>query len=129
MIEKNAPPPWRLSGESELEFTIDSALYPIETVLKSGYLFLDRVFFYAETSKDPSTIRVHIKLKDSAGDLSRLAAEFCNELVNQRVRDLVSKETATIRSLIVAQAFAETDLLETETDRTTEQKRVAGDQE
>jgi His-Xaa-Ser system protein HxsD len=45
-------------------------------------------------------------------DLHSLAGEFSNELINQRVRLQIASETRAIRELIVAQAFAEADLLD-----------------
>jgi His-Xaa-Ser system protein HxsD len=67
---------------------------------------------FLEPSDDPQNVRVRFASKSSDGALSITAAEFSNELVNQRVRLDIANETRSIRELIVAQAFAEADLLD-----------------
>jgi His-Xaa-Ser system protein HxsD len=42
--------------------------------------------------------------------LTRIAGEFGNELISQRIRLDLAEETRPVRELIVAQAFAEADL-------------------
>jgi hypothetical protein len=41
-----------------------------------------------------------------------VVGEFSNELINQQVRRDVANETKAVRELIVAQAFAEADLID-----------------
>jgi His-Xaa-Ser system protein HxsD len=67
---------------------------------------------FLEPSDDPQIIAVRFASKSSDSALSITAAEFSNELVNQRVRLDIANETRLIRELIVAQAFAEADLLD-----------------
>lgn len=55
---------------------------------------------------------VRITGKKSDLDLNTLAGEFSNSLIDERVRRDIAIETMSIRELIVAQAFAEADLLD-----------------
>ena len=60
--------------------------------------------------------------------MNELAGEFSNELVNQKVRLDVAAETKAIRELIVAQAFAEADLLgggDSEADYVTDPRGIS----
>ena len=61
-------------------------------------------------SEKPDEIVVEFRAKNNGEDLQRIIGEFGNELINQRIRAGLSRETKTIRELIVAQAFAEADL-------------------
>jgi His-Xaa-Ser system protein HxsD len=63
---------------------------------------------------EPSSriVRVCFGKKISDTSLANVAGEFSNELINQKVRLDIAAETRPIRELIVAQAFAEADLLD-----------------
>ena len=100
------------SSESTLSIFVDTKIYSLEVLFRTCYAFTDRCYLFLEPSDDPQIIAVRFASKGSDSALSITAAEFSNELVNQRVRLDIANETRSIRELIVAQAFAEADLLD-----------------
>lgn len=99
------------SSEGTLSIFVDTKIYSLEALFRTCYVFTDRCYLFLEPSNDPQIIAVRFASKSSDGALS-ITAEFSNELVNQRVRLDIANETRSIRELIVAQAFAEADLLD-----------------
>ncbi|HET6977244.1 MAG TPA: His-Xaa-Ser system protein HxsD [Pyrinomonadaceae bacterium] len=100
------------SSECTLTIFVDTKIYSLEVLFRTCYSFTDRCYLFLEPSNDSQIIAVRFANKSSDGTLSTTAAEFSNELVNQRVRFDIANETRSIRELIVAQAFAEADLLD-----------------
>lgn len=100
------------SSEGTLSIFVDTKIYSLEVLFRTCYAFTDRSYLFLEPSDDPQIIAVRFASKSSDSALSITAAEFSNELVNQRVRLDIANETRSIRELIVAQAFAEADLLD-----------------
>jgi His-Xaa-Ser system protein HxsD len=76
------------------------------------YLFTDKCYLFLQPQDPNSIVQVKFSRKKPDADLSLIAAEFSNELINQKVRLDVAAETQAIRELIVAQAFAESSLLD-----------------
>lgn len=100
------------SSEGTVSIFVDIKVYSLEVLFRTCYAFTDRCYLFLEPSDDPQIIGVRFAIKSSEGALSTIAAEFSNELLNQRVRLDIANETRSIRELIVAQAFAEADLLD-----------------
>ncbi len=91
---------------------VDTAAYSLEALFRVCYVFTDRCYLFLRPEGSSSVIRVMFTRKSPDCDLPTLAGEFSNELINQKVRLQVASETRAIRELIVAQAFAEADLLD-----------------
>lgn len=99
----------RLNDETVL-LAVDETVYGLEAIFKTCYLFTDRCYLFL--SRLPaSCIAVQIKAKQGGVPLDQVAGEFCNELINQRIRVDIARETGRIRELIVAKALAEGNLL------------------
>jgi His-Xaa-Ser system protein HxsD len=98
--------------DGDLTICVDLSLYPLTALFRVCYSFTDRCYLFLTSDEPQSVIIVHFARKLSDCDLASIAADFSNELINQRVRYDVAKETGPIRELIVAQAFAEADLLD-----------------
>jgi hypothetical protein len=43
-----------------------------------------------------------------------MAGEFCNEVLDQELREIIAEETVGIRDLLLAQAFSKTSLIDPE---------------
>jgi len=96
----------------EAHFKADSAIYSKASVFRACYKFTDRAYlFLSRPDDDSNTIVITIKAKKSGDDPNILIQEFCNELIDQGVRESLEKEFGVIRNLIVAQAFSEGNLL------------------
>ena len=96
--------------DGSLCIAIDTKLYSLEALFRVCYTFTDRCYLFLQPSDPASIIQVKFSSKTPDADLSGIAAEFSNELINQKVRIDVAAETHAIRELIVAQAFAESGL-------------------
>jgi His-Xaa-Ser system protein HxsD len=105
--------PWLLgSGDGTLNVPVDLRVYPLEVLFRTCYAFTDRCYLFLDRDEDDARVTVHFAKKSDGTDLRAIAGEFCNELVSQRVMRDIAAETRPIRELIVAQAFAEGDLLD-----------------
>ena len=100
------------ADDDSLIVAVNSDLYSREVLFRVCYLFTDRCYLFLVQEEDSPVIQVRFTRKSPDTDLNEMAGEFSNELINQKVRLEVAAETKTIRELIVAQAFAEADLLE-----------------
>ena len=87
--------------------SIDPKVYSEAAVFKAAYWMTDRFYLFIE--KKPSGFwGIEIRNKPgSSADLQQSCAEFCNALIDFRVRDLVNRETLTIREALVKRAFIE----------------------
>jgi len=95
-----------------LSVFVDTTVYSLEALFRVCYAFTDRCYLFLQQEEGSSVIKVMFTRKTQDCDLPTLVGEFSNELINQRVRLQIAAETRAIRELIVAQAFAEADLLD-----------------
>jgi His-Xaa-Ser system protein HxsD len=98
--------------DNELTISVNTSVYTTHALFRVCYLFTDTCYIFLSHDLDSSVIKVRFTGKSSDTNLTAIAGEFSNELINQEVRLNVANETKQIRELIVAQAFAEADLLE-----------------
>jgi His-Xaa-Ser system protein HxsD len=97
------------SVEGERRLTVELALYGREGLLRACYAFTDRCFIFLRDA-GPSKVMVVFRKRQSPKTLEALVEEFANELIAQSLRAQLAAETKSVRELIVAQAFAESDL-------------------
>jgi His-Xaa-Ser system protein HxsD len=92
-----------------MSISLSLAVYTVEAVLKTAYLFLDQCYLFVDIPDpgDPETLTVYFSPSGAASDLERLAGEFGNRLIWQQVREKVAEETRPIREAIVTMAFVE----------------------
>jgi His-Xaa-Ser system protein HxsD len=98
--------------EDGLDISVNLSVYPLDALFRVCYWFTDRCYLFLTCDESHSVVTVHFAKKTPDTDLAVTAGEFSNELINQKVRRDVADETRGIRELIVAQAFAEADLLD-----------------
>jgi len=94
-----------------IRYCVNTALYSKEALFRACYQFTDRCYLFLEES-DNDAITVEFRKRSASTDLKDVIGAFANELINQRVRADLSRETQRIRELIVAQAFGDADLRE-----------------
>ena len=92
--------------EEVLTLLVDESIYSRETLLRTCYWFTDRCYLFVSRS-GPNLFSVRIRVKARASDLGTISGEFENALIDQQVRQDIEGETARLRELIVAKAFAE----------------------
>lgn len=113
--------------EDNASMMVDLNAYALDVLFRTCYEFTDRCYLFLIPDNEASKVRIQFS-KKTICDLPRLIGEFCNALIDQRLRRDIAAETHSIRELIVAQAFAESDLLadsETEGDYTQDPKGIS----
>jgi len=93
---------------SVARITIDRALYSDAAIFKACYWFTDRYYVFIDSLPGNKAI-VEFRLKADAADeeLSRVTGEFCNSLLDFRLRQVILSETSAIREELVKKAFIE----------------------
>ena len=86
------------------QFLVNFELYGIVAIFKTCYAFMGYCYVYLDYVDD-KYIKVIIKKKDGKDVPPNFAEEFLNELVNQRLRVDINKETGRIREMLVAKAL------------------------
>jgi His-Xaa-Ser system protein HxsD len=95
---------------------LDATIYSVGAVLRAGYKLTDRAYVHIARDEESDHLIVSLLARDSRSDLGALAGELTNEMLDQRLREMVAAETAAVRELIFAQAFSEGNLLDPDRD-------------
>jgi His-Xaa-Ser system protein HxsD len=101
------------AGADRAALRLDLSIYTIEAALRAAYKFTDRSYVYAARDTEaPGVLVVVLTAKAAGTDLSPILGDFLNELLDQRLRCSLDAEFGALRTLIVAQAFSEGNLLD-----------------
>lgn len=95
-------------------FFVNEEIYSLTSVMKTAYMFIDKVYIYFDYEKEKS-IRVEFSSKETYDKnfMEKIIGEFYNELLNQTLRLKIFKDTKNIRELILGRALYNT-CIETE---------------
>jgi len=85
---------------------VDRQLYSDEAVFRACYVFTDRCYLFLE-QRGATHLFVRFRRRTDGVDLTAILGDFQNELINQRLRVSLARETSDIRTLIVTRAFAD----------------------
>lgn len=99
-------------GESLLALEVDLSLYSRQAVLRSCYKFTGRCYVFMAHPEEPGWLAVTFMAKTPESAPRDLVGEFYNELLDQQIREALETEMRPVREMIVAQAFAEGNLLD-----------------
>ena len=99
-----------VKSPSVFRLECDPAVYRLTAVKKAAYKFGDR--FHVRIWTGDAGIHVELEAKDRSGESASLVGEFCNELLDQELRELVAEETRPIRDILLSQAFSAISLLD-----------------
>lgn len=86
---------------------VNTTLYTREALFRAAYRFTDRCYLLLRPETE-EVIAVEMTSKNGE-DAEAMAGEFSNELIDQRIRLDLARETHNIRELIVGRAFADVD--------------------
>ena len=111
IIHDNLAAPVRLCDDGIIAVEVDRAVFDLDAVLRAAYKFTDRCHVFIQSSGEDSTWLAVLRPK-VATPLMDLAGEFSNELIDQRLRRSLEEQFGNLRTLIVAQAFSEGNLLD-----------------
>lgn len=91
----------------------ESKVYSLSAIKKAAYKFSDKAAFHFSTDKDAAVrVKLSFSEKNSPIEAKQIAGDFCNEILDQDLRETISQETEAIRALILAQAFSRTSLIQ-----------------
>ncbi|HZS57146.1 MAG TPA: His-Xaa-Ser system protein HxsD [Bryobacteraceae bacterium] len=93
--------------------SVDTRVYSLEAVKKTAYKFAAATSIILQPRKD-EIVRVLFNFAGVHGrsDPEGVISDFCNELLDQDLREIIKRETAPIRNLILAHAFSRSSLVE-----------------
>jgi His-Xaa-Ser system protein HxsD len=90
----------------EHELNFDVRVFSIDTIKRALYRFSDKCSFDIHLKDSDVTVKIHTSANDD------LLAKIKNEVLDQDLRDTLAKETANVRTLILANAFSNTGLIQ-----------------
>ncbi len=98
--------------DGAIDATIDTRVYRLTAIQKAAYRFADR-FTAVLGSLEEHQLPVRFVFRSGTDERAAVDAArlFFQELLDQELRELVGEETRAIRSLILAHAFSNTDLI------------------
>lgn len=107
---------WRLDA-AHLAVPVDLTVYSLDAVVRAAYKLTDRCFIFVQRNPDhDSEATTYLVGRASSSDLQPLVLEFLNELLDQQLRCQLEAQFSDVRTLIVAQAFSEGNLIDAEAD-------------
>ena len=98
-------------SSSEISLDFDPAIYRLSAIKKAAYKFGDR-FHIQLLTIDGGWVKAVLTPRTALENQQFLAGEFCNEVLDQELREVVAEETRPVRDLLLAQAFSATALID-----------------
>jgi len=89
---------------------VDTSMYTEADIFKAAYWYTDSYYlFLSRETKEDKYIRIEIRSKNKSEScqLANACREFCNQLIDYRVRRTVIAETSDIRDALLRKAFGE----------------------
>jgi His-Xaa-Ser system protein HxsD len=99
------------ASAKEIAIELDSTIYRLSAVKKAAYKFGNH-FHVKLLPTTGQWVRVVLTPKAPTDTLDHWAGEFCNEVLDQELREVVAQETEPVKNLLLAQAFSATSLLD-----------------
>ena len=107
---------WRLN-EGHVAVPVDLSVYSLDAALRAAYKLTDRcVVFLQRNPQNTQELVVFLAGRSSNADLSSIALELRNELLDQQLRCRLEAQFSDVRTLIVAQAFSEGNLIDAQVE-------------
>lgn len=97
----------------ELLAEVDLGVYSLSALLRVAYRFTDRCYLHLQ-KKSETIVAVRFRSKTAEMPLDGIAGEFCNELLDQSLREIVAQESEPVRNLVLAHALSRTPFVESE---------------
>jgi His-Xaa-Ser system protein HxsD len=105
-------------GQTRASLLLDKAVYSKDAILKACYWLTRDLTFALEEQETRYAIAIALRTVHATLDnpkpakIEDLISEFFDALLDSQLRIDVQQETASIRELIIAKAFAESGVLE-----------------
>jgi len=98
---------------SSVEFEVDTSVYRLDALKKAAYRLSSQMWVEL-APLNGAKVSVTLRAKGLHPLSETAKEEFCQEALDQELRELIATETAAIRNLLLAQAFSATSLLDPE---------------
>lgn len=96
---------------SECSLSLDTTIYSLDAIKKTAYRFADQASIIVKPDANSKVLLVFSFVGgNAANDPKQVISDFCNELLDQDLREIVKRETGALRNLIIAHAFSRTSL-------------------
>ncbi|HRE83583.1 MAG TPA: His-Xaa-Ser system protein HxsD [Opitutaceae bacterium] len=95
---------------------IDLEVYGLPGVLKAAYALTGRCYVHLQR-REEKWIEIRLRGKRAGTDPDQEVREFFNQLLDERLREMLAKETAGIRDQLMAHALGRTSLVRPEGSR------------
>lgn len=102
-------------SEDGLVVNFDAGVYRLSAVKSAAYKFGDRFQILISVPED-GHIRAVLKPKNDLSDPQCVVGEFCNEVLDQELREVVAEQTEGLRNLLLAHTFSQTSIVGKETE-------------
>jgi His-Xaa-Ser system protein HxsD len=89
---------------------VDLGVYSMSALLRVAYRFTDRCYLHLQ--REGGSVCVRFRAKAPAPPLDQIAGEFCNELLDQTLREIVAQESEPVRNLVLAHALSRTSFVD-----------------
>src|SRR5688572_21187957 len=106
---------WRLDA-AHVAVPIDLHVYSLAAVMRAAYKLTDRCFAFIQREEGGSGAVLYLIGRSASSDLAQLALDARNELLDQQLRCQLEQQFKDVRTLIVAQAFSEGNLIDGNAD-------------
>lgn len=91
--------------------SVETSIYSIEAIKRTAYKFADRASVIINPGPAYSvSVTFNFIGQNAKHDPKQVISDFCNELLDQDLRELIKKETGALRNVIIAHAFSGTRL-------------------
>src|ERR1017187_461393 len=90
----------------------DRKVYRLSAVKKAAYKYGN--IFHVMIEEADGFILVSLRPTSANGDPEEAAGNFCNEVLDQELREEIAAETNGVRDLLLAHAFSKTSLIDSE---------------
>ncbi|MDZ8135778.1 MAG: His-Xaa-Ser system protein HxsD [Nostoc sp. DedQUE04] len=98
--------------DNQAKLFINLELYSLNAVKKTAYKFASQCSILLEGKDEQKLCILFTFLEPTVSDkIQQVVADFCDELIDQDLREIIAKETEAARNLILAQAFSKTSLI------------------
>lgn len=88
--------------------------YNLATVKKACYRFSGKHFCQLESSPEQALVTFRFPSTITREEECEIVERFHQDVLDQDLRDIVSRETEVARNLILANAFSKTDLVDSD---------------
>lgn len=91
-----------------ISVVVDTEIYSVACLMKTCYWYTEDFYIFLNWKEKP-LLEISFRAKNDRGDSELLgsAQDFINRLIDESVRDFVSKETKIIKEVLVKKAFTE----------------------